>query len=872
MKNESMMKSKRIYIAVLGLCLMALGVARVQAQTRVVLGDVTLMHEMRATPSPADGAEITNRAVAFQWPLPVEEPVETGLDGLESDRPVSKRAFTYKIRYARKSTFPSGETTEHTTKYPFYNTEKTLARGTWYWQYGYVEGKKVRWSKTLRVVMNPTVDYFCPPSVETLLSKLPAMHPRVLVLKDEWKQLRNRKDMPEYRWYCKRAERVMQGQMQQIEDIRTNRLKHLKNEMQMKAYLTRESRRIIDKEETNCNALMRAYLLTKNTAYAHEAVKRILVMMDWDKNPNVKGDFNDATLLSLASTGYDSFYDLLTTAEKNKLREVICAKARKMYKHDQNRLENHIADNHVWQMTLRILTMAAVSVYGEKPEATEWLRYCYGVWVTRMPGLNADGAWHNGDSYFTVNTRTLIELPYFYSKITGFDFFADPWYRGNVYYTMYQQPPFSKSGGNGSSHQKKLKPAGARIGYLDALARLTNNGYAADFVRRTVREDSTILKEAFGGKSADLSWFRLLCHRPLPVGDGLDKLPLSYIFPESGLASGMTDWNDYRQNAMWSFRSSPYGSTSHALANQNAWNTFYGGESLFYSSGHHVAFVDPHSIYCHRGTRAHNTILVDGMGQRIGTEGYGWMPRWYDGTEVSYVLGDASNAYGEVVSELWKNRAAVADVHFDEAHGWGKNHLKTYRRHLVSLGRTGIIFIYDELEADQPVEWSYLLHAVLEPITVEQRPDGVKISTSNIHGISDAYLFSSSKVTTNVTDQFFYEPVSWLRADEKGKMETYRNHWHFTAKTVKTRQYRFATIVDTHAKTAVPRKITMGDDGTWEIGEWRIKFSLDAQKSGSFCVYTRDGRAKVEYRGEETLVKDNQIRKTLVDVVPELEI
>lgn len=86
-------------------------------------------------------------------------------------------------------------------------------------------------------------------------------------------------------------------------------------------------------------------------------------------------------------------------------------------------MENHIADNHVWQMTLRILTMAAFSVYGDLPEANTWVDYCYNVWLARFPGLNKDGGWHNGDSYFTVNTRTLVEVPYYYSKLTGYDFF-----------------------------------------------------------------------------------------------------------------------------------------------------------------------------------------------------------------------------------------------------------------------------------------------------------------------------------------------------------------------------------------------------------------------------------------------------------------
>ena len=41
------------------------------------------------------------------------------------------------------------------------------------------------------------------------------------------------------------------------------------------------------------------------------------------------------------------------------------------------------------------------------------------------------------------------------------------------------------------------------------------------------------------------------------------------------------------------------------------------------------------------------------MGQKIGTEGYGWIPRYYEGEEISYVVGDASNAYGKIVSPLW---------------------------------------------------------------------------------------------------------------------------------------------------------------------------------------------------------------------------
>lgn len=82
-------------------------------------------------------------------------------------------------------------------------------------------------------------------------------------------------------------------------------------------------------------------------------------------------------------------------------------------------------------------------------------------------------------------------------------------------------------------------------------------------------------------KGAGLAWFRLQCDKPLPEGKGLKDLPMGHVFPQSGLASFSTHLGHTPRSAMFSFRSSPYGSTSHALANQNAFTTFWAGEAIF---------------------------------------------------------------------------------------------------------------------------------------------------------------------------------------------------------------------------------------------------------------------------------------------------
>ena len=259
----------------------------------------------------------------------------------------------------------------------------------------------------------------------------------------------------------------------------------------------------------------------------------------------------------------------------------------------------------------------------------------------------------------------MIEVPAFYSRISGFDFFADPWYNNNAFYVIYQQPPFSKSAGQGNSHESKMKPNGTRVGYADALARECNNPWAAAYVRTILQKEPDIMEKTFLGKSGDLTWYRCTTKKALPKeGHTLAELPMAKVFNETGIGTMNTSLGDIDKNAMLSFRSSSYGSTSHALANQNAFNTFYGGKAIFYSSGHRTGFTDDHCMYSYRNTRAHNSILVNGMTQKIGTEGYGWIPRWYEGEKIAYMVGDASNAYGKVTSPLWLKRGELSGTQY----------------------------------------------------------------------------------------------------------------------------------------------------------------------------------------------------------------
>lgn len=841
----------------------------------------TLMHEVRETISPADGQEITQNPPAFMWPdkYPHLGPV---LDGVEKEH--DKPHVTYKIRIASNKSF-SKDLIEAERNWAFFNLFQELENGKWYWQHAFITPEGIEeWSPVYHFIVNKKAHKAIAPSLEMVLEKLPNHHPRVLLDKNQWDDIiaRNQNN-PEAKLFIQKADKALLVTLGHIDnEVDTSKVATLTNDVQRKSLLIRESRKIVDREEANIEALVRAYLLTKDKRYYTGAMDRIREMLSWKSSKNFAGDFNASTLLAVSTSAYDAFYDLLTAEEKTLLLNSLRDNGAIFYEEFVNHLENRIADNHVWQMTFRILTMGAFAAYGDLPEANTWVDYCYNMWVNRFPGLNNDGGWHNGDSYFHVNIRTLIEVPAFYSRITGYDYFSDPWYNNNANYVIYQQLPFSKSAGHGNGHENQSKPSGVRVGYADALSRECQNPYAADYVKRILAKDKGILKKSFMGKSGDLTWYRVVTNKKPYQGEiSMNDLTTAHIFPQTGLGTMHTHLTETEKNATLSFRSSPYGSTSHALANQNAFNIFYGGAPIFYSSGHRTGFTDDHCMYAYRNTRAHNSILVNGMTQTIGTEGYGWIPQHYAGKEIAYFAGDASNAYGEITAPLWLERARLSGTEFTPENGWDKDRLKNFRRHVIQLGTTGLFVIYDELEAVEPVTWSYLLHTRDYPMEIclpAGNKKAVTIKGKNKYGVSEAHLFCSETMHTNMTEQFFTQPVNWLnKTTADGKLISYPNHWHFSATTPKTIKTRFLTIIDTRATNQDPRVINQTETG-FEVDGWNIECNLTAEKNAFINISNKTRKVSLSYNSKKRTTKihdqinGKEVSQTLNDFLPDFEI
>ena len=400
-------------------------------------------------------------------------------------------------------------------------------------------------------------------------------------------------------------------------------------------------------------------------------------------------------MVFLLSNVYETCYSILTDEERSRIEELVIKVFEYyrplMYGHE----ENHVFNNHFWQFPVRKFTQAALVFYDKDPLAKEYLEYLYEVWICKAPAanLNRDGNWHNGTSYFSANAVTLSYMAKLFSYLTGVDFLKHPWYKNAGMGLVYSWPPESLSAGFGDGHEKTNdQPLRIRSAFADFIARENGDPYATWYssINQLYKTDY------------ELRLYRMLCGKSRLNNESLPSdAPKSVWFKDSGEMIYMDSLADYKHGMYLSFRSSPFGSGSHTHSNQNAFNIHYNGIPVYRSVGYYLNFSDAHNLMSYRHTRAHNTILVDGIGQPFTTRAYGQITRMLHGENITYALGDASNAYcGISEYPMWKSNFDREGITQTPDNGFGKTSLKKFLRHVIVLDRD-IVVLYDEMEAER---------------------------------------------------------------------------------------------------------------------------------------------------------------------------
>lgn len=707
-----------------------------------------------------------------------------------------------------------------------YNLHRPLDAGTWYWRFrstsadGNTPGA---WSDTYSFEVKDGTPIFVTPEFKTFLENAPRIYPRL---------------------YC-----FLNGR---IDEARRNATAHAEYKQLLSRATTALNTDYATFHAPYANAevlrqhatyLYQAYHLLQREAYAdklHQLLRMLATTPPTDAEL-FASNFTATNIVVCHAAAYDLLHSRLTASERTASEELMMRVARRFYKENCGVQENHLFDNHFWQQNMRILFQAAFLLHDHPDYSAEvlpMLEYYYELWTARAPagGFNRDGLWHNGTGYFNANVKTLAYMPALLSYIARKDFLQHPWYRNAGRALVYSLPPSSKNNGFGDSSEQATAPNRLTAAFADYLARETNDTYAGWYANECL----TQLQQDY-----ELRLYRMCADRSYTTALPENAPKLTW-YKDIGEVAVQTRPGDAENGLALSFRSSTFGSGSHTTASQNAFNLLYKGTDVYRSSGYYQNFADAHNLMSYRHSRAHNTILVNGIGQPYSTKGYGNVARAMGGNHISYCLGDASHAYCGISDDpMWINYFAQAGITQTPENGFGNTLLQKYRRHLLIL-HPDIVVIYDELEASEPVEWDWLLHS---PTRFYINEEEQTVSTSNEEKgfIAVARIFCNNNPVLSQTDQFAVPPAITGSA--------YPNQWHLTARISNSQATRLLAILQVRDKEKGVSPIRQNGN-TFLIDGWKIEAELDANHLPKLMVEHSTESATFGYRGSQSVLYD----------------
>jgi hypothetical protein len=753
----------------------------------------------------------------------------------------SKKSQVFEVRVAKDKGFTKELTTIKDIPFSVINIHNELTPGVWYWQY---KAQNDHWSDIACFTINDQSIDFVPPSFKTLLESIPKYHPRVMVKKQDWSRLQSKSmSYKESSYIIEEAGRIIGMQIpserdatiqfEGRDDKETNKIKKI------------FSKKVGDEFGNSLKILTQAYVLTKKKKYFNIAIKWMREATSWDPKGLTRiNDFGDALIMESLAVAVDVFWDQLNPKDRSEILHQIVARANGFYEHWMNYLENRNSSMHVWQHILHRLFLTSVALIDEVPDAANWLEYIYELWLAQHPKMGEeDGAWFNGTGYVRMNVITVLDIPMKLGEFTGQNFFVAPWYGNFMKWLTYAYPPGATSDGFCNDGKKWPMPNIEYAAFADAFARITGDPLGVDYSKAVLAELDQLeeplidldysgppLERAILSDDKDYAWFRISkgYDLPLPLRDNAVELADAEIFPDVGVAYMNTDRTDVKNNLRVSIKSSPMGPLAHTHAEQNTFNIAYKGKRLFYNSGYRPWMGAPHTLAWYKHTQGHNGILVDQQGQPYDAGAYGFLPRFIDGEQLTYAVGDASYAYqAHELSPKQRKDNTPNDME-----------VKFFRRHYLLI-KPNLFIVYDEMEAHKPVDWSWLVHNYhglklnAEHKTVETTYDdrGGRVT-----------LFGGANLKYSVSDKFSVEPKNILRKnDPNGNSLTYNNHWHFKATTKEKQQkMRFLAVIQVSDDlTYTPIRLSENID-EFQVDCWIIKANLDITSPGLITVQNQE--------------------------------
>ncbi|MDH7568351.1 MAG: heparinase II/III family protein, partial [Armatimonadota bacterium] len=563
------------------------------------------------------------------------------------------------------------------------------------------------------------------------------------------------------------------------------------------------------------------YVLTGDKRSFEDAagfLRKFLETEDWEVGEERNSGMAAANIMVGAGLAYDWLYNDLDPPFREALRKKLLLHARWQYYggHKNGNKANGYwqadpQNNHRWHRDAG-LTLCALAVAGDGPgwewivsKTLEELRFVH-QW------LPEDGSCHESPSYMVFGMPYLVLAFDAADRCLGTRLLQHPFFKANLSFRMHTLTPglkdafhFGDSGGTGFINN-----------YLFRCAAVHRERDLQAAVMRFYEADP---------QSFQYGWFSLVWYDPTLRGGSLERVPVNALYPDLGLAAFRDRWSD--EGVALMFKCGPYGGFKlNDYRNQTgsyiniAHDDPDCGMFTLFAGGKFVAENDRYAN--NKGTASHNTLLVNGKGQRGEGPGHWMQP----------IKGVDMNTLARIVT--WKDvgRAAVAEGEAAKAYVG----LDRFRR-TVAWVPGGYVLVLDHIRGEGNTDVTWLLQA---PVV------------ETVDAATGAYRLKNDPAACDVrivADRPFTGRVAPSPADHRGRPLGFQQ----IQLNARVTAWRVATLMDPwkHGNLRVALKaeddaaavVTVTGTGIADTWTWRV--APDGE-TPSTLKGERDGAALIE--------------------------
>jgi len=543
--------------------------------------------------------------------------------------PYVENAVCYDLVISKYSDFRIIYASNFGYKSNYYNFPYTFDKDVYYYRVRYhTEDSVSEWSETRRFSISDDAVDFPVDDIDTMLEKIPDEHPRIAVnpeTSEEFKNLGAAGYFDE-----KKAETAELVASDEIEPEPASA-----DEFYAASF----------KIGGQCTTPAICYYLFDDEEAGAYAKKALLSLAAWDPygtSSYVAHDLGFRDLIYYMAMSYTYIRDLLTEEERGKILEAIKIRAEILINPTEGIMDAISGVKYSPYMShggsaLRHLLQTALCLYGDLPEAEQWLREYLPLYINYYPNWGyEDGGWSQGTGYGYGVYVDGEDLRYTLRINNMIDMNKKPFFRNSHNWLIYNYGKSGVYGAEFGDQSTGIADPDVTLGASNN-ARLTQNRYTSWFYGNTGL-----------GRTGAYSRFYLSAI-PMPEKKGISALPKAHYFKDIGWVSMLSDMNISERTATY-FKSSPYGSHNHSHADQNTFTISKAGRQLAIDSGYYDGYGSNHYSDYYKSTYAHNGITYNGgKGQTTYAMCANGDIKGYINTDnFTLASGDAKNAYNFV--------------------------------------------------------------------------------------------------------------------------------------------------------------------------------------------------------------------------------